>query len=291
MLDPETLSRGELLGIFARRVVEGYRVGEHRSPFNGFAIEFSQHREYAPGDDPRHLDWKILGRADKYYIKQYEQDTNFVAHLLVDGSASMAYGSGAITKMHYARALAACLGFLILQQRDAVTATLFDDRLRETFVRTDSLPKIHHLCTRLAAFEPERAGSLRACLQDYAAHITSRGIVILIGDFLDDPAEFQQGLRRLCLTRSEVIVFQVLDPEELRFNLEGNIRFIGLEDATRIQTDPSNLRRSYLKAFEAHQRAVRLACEQCGVHHTVCDTGRSLAEALTGYLAFRSRAG
>lgn len=291
LLDPDTLSRAEPLGMMARRVVEGYRVGEHRSPFNGFAIEFSQHREYSPGDDPRHLDWKILGRSDKYYIKQYEQDTNFVAHLLVDGSASMAFGSGKVTKMHYARGLAACLAYLILQQRDAVTATLFDDRPRDTFQRTDSLGKIHNLCSRLTAFEPVRPGNLRACLEDYAARLTARGIVVLISDLLDDPAEFMHGLRRLSLTRSEVVVFQLLDHEELTFPLQGNVRFIGLEDDTRLQTNPADLRKSYLAALAEHQKAVRRACEQCGVHYTLCDTSRPLAEALSGYLAFRKRAG
>lgn len=290
LLDPDTLSRAEPLGLFARKVVEGYRVGEHRSPFNGFAIEFSQHREYAPGDDPRHLDWKILGRADKYYIKQYEQDTNFVAHLLVDGSASMAFGSGKVSKIHYARALAACLGFLVLQQRDAVAATIFDDRPRETFQRTDSLGKIHQLCAQLTRFNPSRPGNLRACLQDYAARLTARGIVVLISDLLDDPADLLAGLRRLSLTRSEIIVFQVLDHEEIAFPLEGNIRFLGMEDDTRLQTNPADLRKGYLEAFAAHQRAVRSACEQCGVHHTLCDTSRPLAEALSGYLAFRAKA-
>lgn len=290
LLDPDTLSRAEPLGLFARRVVEGYRVGEHRSPFNGFAIEFSQHREYSPGDDPRHLDWKIIGRSDKYYIKQYEQDTNFVAHLLLDGSASMSYGSGPVTKIHYARGLAACLAYLILRQRDAVTATLFDDRPRETFPRTDSLGKLHNLCLRLAAFTPGRAGNLRACLQDYAARLAARGIVVVIGDLLDDPADLLQGLRRLSLTRSEVIVFQVLDNEEITFPLDGNVRFIGLEDDVRLQTSPADLRQSYLAAFRDHQKAVRRACEQCGVHYTLCDTSRPLAEALTGYLAFRSKA-
>ncbi len=291
LLDPQTLSRAEPLGLFARRVVEGYRVGEHRSPFNGFAIEFSQHREYTPGDDPRHLDWKILGRADKYYIKQYEQDTNFVAHLLLDASASMAFGSGPVTKIHYARGLAACLGFLILQQRDAVTATIFDDRPRSTFPRTDSLGKAQQLCKVLTDLEPSRPGNLRACLQDYAARLSARGIVVVIGDFLDDPADLLQALRRLSLTRSEVIVFQVLDHEEISFPLEGNIRFIGLEDDSRLQTNPADLRKSYLAAFHEHQKAVRRACEQCGVHYTLCDTSRPLAEALTGYLAFRSKAG
>ncbi len=290
LLDPVALSRAETLGLYARRIVEGYRVGEHRSPFQGFALEFAQHREYAPGDDPRHIDWKVLGRSDKYYIKQYEQDTNFVAHLLCDFSASMAYGSTALTKCHYARALAACLAFTILQQRDAVTATFFDDTLRETFPRTDSPGRIHDLCTRLTDNQPRGTGRLQTCLQDYATRLTSRGIVVVISDLLDEPTEFLAGIRRLSLARSEVIVFQVLDPAELTFSLDGMVKFIGLEDVAELTGNPGDLRRAYLAALEAHQTAVRRACEQCGVHYTLCDTGRPLAEALTGYLAFRARA-
>src|SRR5690606_18733031 len=137
LLDPDAVSRAEALGIMARRIVEGYRVGEHRSPYHGFAIEFAQHREYAPGDDTRHLDWKVLGRSDRYYIRQYEQDTNFVTHLVVDGSASMNYGSGELTKLQFAKILAACLAHVVLLQRDAVALALVDGEVREYLPRTD----------------------------------------------------------------------------------------------------------------------------------------------------------
>lgn len=273
----------------ARRIVEGYRVGEHRSPLRGFAIEFSQHREYTPGDDPRHLDWKVLGRSDRYYIKQYEQDTNYVAHLLVDGSESMNYGSGKLTKLHYAKALAACLGYLVLQQRDAVALTIFDDVLRDQLPRTDNFQRIHHIAARLAAFQASRPGKLAACLQSYAAQIKSRGIVVLIGDFLDDPAALRQALSRVTLGGSEAIVFQVLDHQEINFRFEGTVKFIGLEAAGEVLVSPADLRKGYLKEFEAHQREVHRVCEQCGVHHVLCDTAKPLHEALTGYLSFRSK--
>jgi uncharacterized protein (DUF58 family) len=289
LLDPAALTRAETLGLLARKVVEGYRVGDHRSPFNGFAIEFSQHREYSPGDDPRHLDWKILGRADKYYIKQYEQDTNYVAHLLLDYSASMNFASGKLTKLDYARALVACLSLVVLNQRDGVTATFFDDRLRDTFVRTDSPGRIHDLCARLVALEGKQPGRLGACLTDYAARLKARGIVLIVSDLLDDPEEFMQGLRRLALSKSEVIVFQVLDHEELTFPLDGTVKFIGLEESTILQTSPADLRKAYLAALEAHQNRIRKACEQCGAHYTLCDTSRPLAETLSAYLGFRQR--
>src|SRR6187401_2678926 len=153
-LDTAAIERAELLGIQARQVVEGYLAGAHRSPFRGFAIEFAQHREYVPGDDTRHLDWKVLGRSDRYYIKQYEQETNYVAHLLLDGSESMKYGSGKVSKLDYGRTMAACLAYLILLQRDAVAVGIFDASLREYQPRTDSMAKIHQICHTLANFVP-----------------------------------------------------------------------------------------------------------------------------------------
>src|SRR6187455_475535 len=145
LLDPVTISRAESLGLNARFIVEGYMAGEHKSPYRGFAIEFAQHREYTTGDDLRHLDWKVLGRTDRYYIKQYEQDTNFVAHLVVDGSESMTYGSVGLTKLDYAKVLAACLAYIVLGQSDAVAVNIFDTEVRDRFERTDNRGKIHEI--------------------------------------------------------------------------------------------------------------------------------------------------
>jgi uncharacterized protein (DUF58 family) len=169
LLDPDAVSHGTALGLLARRIVEGYRVGEHRSPFKGFAIEFAQHREYVPGDDTRHLDWKVLGRSDRYYIKQYEQDTNFVAQLVVDVSTSMNYASGKISKLHYAKALAACLAYIILSQRDAIALSLFDSMVCESIPRTDNIGRLPHLMDRLAAFAPSGQTRLRPALEQVAS--------------------------------------------------------------------------------------------------------------------------
>src|SRR5471032_2106938 len=179
-LDPAAISRGENLGLLARTVVEGFQVGNHRSPFRGFAIEFAQHREYTSGDDVRHLDWKVLGRTDRYYIKQYEQDTNFVVHLLLDGSESMTYGSGKVTKLHYAKVLAASLAYLVLLQRDAVALHVFDTEMRETMTRTDSMAKIHTIMARLSAFQATRQTRIGPALSDIARMTKARGIVMVI---------------------------------------------------------------------------------------------------------------
>lgn len=290
-LDPDAVSRGESLGLMARKIVEGYRVGEHRSPFHGFAIEFAQHREYTAGDDIRRLDWKVLGRSDRYYIKQYEQDTNYVAHLVVDGSKSMNYGSAAVTKLQFAKALAACLAYVILAQRDAAALALFDSEMREYLPRTDSLGRIGHIMDRLAAFKATGQTRIGAALEQVAAQARSRGIVILISDLFDNEEDLQRGLQRLSFSGNEVVVFHTLDSFELTFPFTGTCKFEDLEGSAELQISPAEIRKSYLKNFDAFRERVRLLCEKYNAHYVLADTGKSLAEVLSGYLAFRRKAG
>ena len=289
LLDPDAIARGENLGILARTVVEGYRVGEHRSPYRGFAIEFAQHREYTVGDDPRHLDWKVLGRTDRYYIKQYEQDTNLVMHLLVDGSESMTYGSEKITKLHYAKALAACLAYLVLVQRDAVSVSIFDTATREHMVRTDSLGKIHHIMDRLAAFEATEKTSLGRAMEDIARVARARGLVCVMSDLFDDEEGFLRGLQQLRFQGHEVIVFHILDQAELEFNFDGQVRFVGLEGSPTLELSPATIRKSYLAEFDAMKQRMKQACESTGSHYVLANTSQPLAEVLSGYLVFRHR--
>src|SRR5260221_9091502 len=191
-LDPEAINRAEALGLHSRYVVEGYMESEHKSPFRGFAIEFTQHREYVPGDDTRHLDWKVLGRTDRYYLKQYEQETNYVAHIVLDGSESMKYGSvgrpnGApLTKFQYGKVLAACLTYLILHQRDAVAVGVFDTQINKFIPRTGNLPSIHNVMNMRAAFEPQSQTNIGHVLHTLAGQIKRKGIIIVISDLFDD---------------------------------------------------------------------------------------------------------
>src|SRR5437764_5860308 len=171
LLDPIAISRAESLGLNARFIVEGYMAGEHKSPYRGFAVEFAQHREYTHGDDTRHLDWKVLGRTDRYYIKQYEQETNYVANILLDGSESMKYGSGKLSKLQYGKMMAACLAYLILHQGDAVALGLFDTVLRDYTARTDNQAHIHRLMSQLPAFDPRDQTSMPTGLHDMATPI------------------------------------------------------------------------------------------------------------------------
>ena len=289
LLAPEVISKAEALGLHARFVVEGYMAGEHKSPYRGFAVEFAQHREYSHGDDTRHLDWKVLGRTDRYYIKQYEQETNYVANILLDGSESMKYGSGKLTKLQYGKVIAACLSYLILNQRDAVALGLFDTNMRDYAPRSDSKATVHNLIARLAAFEPRAQTNIGAVLHDMARQTRRKGIVIVISDFFDDEQAVLSGIQHLRFGGNEVIVFHVMDPYELEFPFVGLVEFEGLEQAPKILTRPGEIRKSYLREVEAFRQRLRDGCERNNCHYVLVNTSQSLDEVLSAYLAFRLR--
>jgi uncharacterized protein (DUF58 family) len=289
LLDPLAISRAETLGLNARFIVEGYMAGEHKSPYRGFAIEFAQHREYTHGDDIRHLDWKVLGRTDRYYIKQYEQETNYVAHILLDGSESMKYGSGKITKLHYGKMMAACLAYLILHQRDAVAMALFDTTVRDYTPRSDNRETLHNLMSKLAAFDPTSQTNIGSVLHDMAHQIKRKGIVILISDCFDDEQKILQGIQHLRFGGNEVILFHVLDPYEIDFPFEGLVEFEGLEQMPKIMTRPGEIRKTYLREIESFRHRLRDGCEKNNCHYVLVNTAQALHEVLSGYLAFRLR--
>jgi len=289
LLDPATISQAEHLGLQARFIVEGFMSGEHKSPFRGFAIEFTQHREYVPGDDLRHLDWKVLGRTDRYYLKQYEQETNYVAHILLDGSESMNYGSGAVSKLQYGKLMAACLSYLVLLQRDAVALGIFDSQMRQTIQRTGSLNSIHNIMNVLADFHPTRTTNIATVLHTLAGQIRRRGIVIIISDFFDDEEKILEGIQHLRFGGSEVIVFHVLDPFELEFPFQGTVEFQGLENIPKVMARPHEIRKSYLQQINNFVTRIREGCERNNCHYLQVNTAHALHEVLTGYLAFRLR--
>jgi len=287
LLDPVAISRAETLGMHARYLVEGYMAGEHKSPYHGFAIEFAQHREYAPGDDLRYLDWKALGRTDRYYIKQFEQETNYVAHILLDGSESMKYGSTGYAKLAYGKMLAACLSYLILHQRDAVALDIFDTETREYLPRSNSHAMIHKVLATLAAFEPARQTNIAAILHEMARQVRRRGIVVIISDLFDDEEKIMEGIQHLRFGGSEVVVFHLMDPAELEFKFNGLVEFVGLEAIPNILTRPQEIRASYQAEVERFRSTLRSGCEKNHVHFVPVNTAQPLHEVLSGYLAFR----
>ncbi len=291
LLDPKTLSRADSLGMNARFIVEGYMVGEHRSPYHGFAVEFAQHREYTPGDDVRHLDWKVLGKTDRHYIKQYEQETNYIAHLLIDSSESMRYGSGDVTKWHYAKMMAACLSYLILKQRDATALGIFHESLQTYLPRSDNRSQLLNIMSSLAAASPSGRTRLGSVLDDLARQLQHKGIVIVISDFFDEHDNaLLRGLQHLRFEGHEIIAFHVLDPYEIEFPLTGLVEFEGMEGLPNLKTRPAEIRESYLEEFDRHTRWLKdtLAKHQC--HYVQVNTARPFDEVLAGYLAFRHEA-
>jgi uncharacterized protein (DUF58 family) len=287
LLDADTLARADKLGMAARFIVEGYMAGEHKSPYRGFAIEFSQHREYSPGDDVRHLDWKVLGKTDRYYIKQYEQETNFVAHILVDGSESMQYGSGENSKLDYAKVAAACLAFLIIKQRDAVSLSLFDDSVREELPRGNTQNHLFNILEKLVQFNPQGATDLAGQLHALANRSQRKGLVIVISDFFDDEEAVLESVQHLRFVGHEVIGMQILDHDEIVFPFNGLVEFEGLENIENLKTRPTEIRKSYMKEFSDFQKKLKEGFSRNSSHFLECDTSKPLNDVLGAYLTFR----
>ncbi|MFT5107260.1 MAG: hypothetical protein ACI8XO_002529 [Verrucomicrobiales bacterium] len=273
----------------ARFVVEGYMAGEHKSPYRGFAIEFSQHREYSQGDDIRHLDQKVLARTDRNYIKQYEQETNFVANILVDASESMSYKSGEVSKLDYAKQIAACFAYLIIQQRDAVALGVFDEEIKEYIPRSDNRRTLFNIMSKLASIEASDKTDTAAVLHTIAKQLRRKGIIIIISDFFDNEDGLLKGIQHLRHGGHEVIAMQVLDPYEKEFPFTGLVEFEGMEGQENQKTRPSEIRKTYLKEFAAFQKKLRKGCEKNQCHFKEFTTDQPLHETLTSYLAFRQR--
>lgn len=286
-LKPEVLARAEALGLKARRIVEGLRVGDHKSPYKGFSVEFVQHREYVPGDDIRHIDWKSYGRSDRYTIKQYEQETNFTAHLLVDASNSMRYGSGPSNKLEYAKLLAASLAYLILRQRDAVGLRVFNTEVVAELPPSSQLGHLNSLTRTLEEIQPQERTAIAPLLDRVADQVRRRGIVILISDCFEEVEPLLTGLRHLRFRGHEVILFHILHHDEVEFPLDGNIRFVALEGMEELLTQPHLIRPAYLRLVQQYLRDLRKGCEASGVDYVQMLTNRALGNALAEYLARR----
>ena len=244
-LSPRTLSKLTGLELKARLIVEGFVAGMHKSPYHGFSIEFAEHREYVPGDDLRYVDWKVYGRSDRFYLKQYEEETNFACYLLLDTSESMKYRSdeAAVSKLEYAQYAAAALAYLILQQHDAAGLATYDAAVRQ-FVRASSHPShLKQVCHVMEQSPPAGETSMGPIFHDLAERIKKRGLVIILSDLFDDVESLMMGLKHLRYRRHEVIVMQVIDPAEQEFPFEEATLFRGLEGLPEQMTEPRSLRR------------------------------------------------
>lgn len=287
-VDPETLNRLAGRGLEPRGLVAGTLAGNHKSPFSGFAVEFASHREYVPGDDPKHIDWRVYFTRDKYFIKQYEMETNLVCHLVLDTSASMRYGAGPQQKLLAAARLATTLGYAVVRQGDKVTLATCDESVIDFVPPGNSMGQIVRMTERLDALKPTRKTRLPECLLDLCGRFGRRGIVLVFSDFFTDVARLEKAIERLRFSRHEVVLFQVLHPDELEFRFEGNVKFRGLEVDEQLLTQPAELRKQYLEALTRFNETLEDACLRNKVERVVVDTGRNPAEVLVDYLNARS---
>ncbi len=251
-LDPSSLDRFGRLELLARLVVEGVMSGLHKSPFKGFSVEFAEHRHYGPGDEIRHIDWRAFGKTDRYYVKEYEEETNLKAYLVVDTSGSMGYAGRTMSKFEYARQLAAGLAYLMISQRDAVGLVTFDDAIRTMIPALSAPSHFSVLCKSLSDACPGGETPLSGILHALAERIRRRGLVVILSDGFDKLDDLTSALQHLRHRRHEVLFFQVLAPEEEDFPFRRPARFRNLENFDqRLLVDPAAMRKAYLEKFDA----------------------------------------
>jgi uncharacterized protein (DUF58 family) len=288
-LDPHTLASVEGLDLQARMVVEGYVAGMHPSPYHGFSVEFAEHREYVPGDDIRHVDWKVWSKTDKLYLKQYEEETNLLCYLLLDTSESMAYASADnVSKLQYAQFIVAALAYLVLQQQDSVGLVVFDDAVRRYLKpagQTSQLKEVLHMLDVTPAREKSDLGLV---FNDLAERFKKRGVVAVFSDLFDDVARIVTGLKHFRHRRHEVIVFHILDPAELDFPFRDTTLFKGLEGMPEILTDPHSLKRAYQAELGSFLGDLEKGCRMVDIDYVPLRTDQTLDVALSSYLASRS---
>jgi uncharacterized protein (DUF58 family) len=291
LVDPAALMRIKSLQVRARVAVEGFIKGIHRSPYHGFSVEFTEYREYSPGDDPRYLDWKLFARSDRYYVKRFEDETNVRCHLVVDASRSMGYGSGPYRKIDYARTAAATIAYFLNAQRDAVGLVSFEDRI------TDYLPPRHrpgHFRRLIGLLEREpegRATDLAGPLERVAATVRKRGLVVLISDMLAPADAIRTGLGCLAARGHDVVVLRTLDPAETGFAFEAPAMFIDLESGRELYVDPEGAKAEYLRRFSAHAASVERSCIELGVEFATIGIDWPLERVLFDLLRARMRLG
>lgn len=297
-LDPRTLARIASLDLRARLIVEGLMTGMHRSPYQGISVEFAQHRPYVAGDDIRHVDWKVLGKTDRVYLKQYQEETNLHLICVVDSSESMGYGtvgseisnlkSQIWTKYDHATAIAASLSYMAIQQQDSVGLAVFDNELRK-YLKPSNSPGQWKTITHELTIVPRLAKTGTGHVLDQLAEkLTHRSLIVVLSDFFDDIAALQRGLRHLRHKKHELMVFQILDPMEVEFPFEDVTLFKGLEGMGELLTEPRALRAGYLEQLSEFTEQMKKMCRSMHIDFTRMNSGDALDVTLSGFLATRA---
>jgi uncharacterized protein (DUF58 family) len=292
-LDPRVLARVHSLDLRARLIIEGLMTGMHRSPYQGISVEFAQHRQYVVGDDPRHVDWKVFGKTDKIYLKQYLQETDLHLICVVDASESMAYssvgeGDARWSKFDHATSIAAALSYMAIQQQDSAGLAIFDQDLKH-FVKPSNSPRQWKVITHDLALTPRlRKTNTARILDQLAEKLHHRSVIVLLSDFFDDIENLKKGLRHLRYKKHEVMAFQILDPAEITFPFEETTMFKGLEELGDLLTEPRALREGYIAELQSFTDELSKMCRGMHIDFTRISSGEPLDVALSGFLATRA---
>tara|TARA_Y100001970_G_scaffold278343_1_gene383894 strand:- start:1430 stop:2323 length:894 start_codon:yes stop_codon:yes gene_type:complete len=287
-LDPNTFSKINNLALRAKHVVDGFIIGLHKSPFHGFSAEFSDHRLYQKGDEIKHIDWKLWAKTDRFYVKQFEEETNLRCQILLDQSKSMQFQSINISKIDYSVNLSASLMYLMLKQQDAVGLSIFDSKIRTHIEPNSKQSHLNKLYSQLSSIKPKGQTDVSSMLHRTAEGIKKRGLIILISDLCDDVDKIVSGLKHFKFKGHELIVFHILDPQELLLSYKNKTKFIDLETEAIIETDPWHIRDEYIKKINEHINNLKNICGKNKIDYVQLKTDQSLDTALTSYLRKRT---
>ena len=288
-LEPETVARLSNMGLIGRLVVEGFITGLHKSPHKGFSVEFAEHRQYVPGDDLRYMDWNVYARTDHYFIKQFEEETNVRAYLLLDRSSSMGFGTGEVSKLDYASYLTAALSYLMIQQRDAVGLVTFDSQVRRLLPPRSRPTQLRAILEELENLEPGEGSDISRTFHELAENIKRRSLIIILSDLLDKPDNVLPALQHFRHKKHEVLIFHILDRQELEFEYEDYSTFQDLETGRHLPLDPTFFRQSYLERIKAFQERYRRFASEQRMDYLMLDTSTPYDRSLMAYLSKRAR--
>lgn len=290
-LKPEIVSKLKSMEMRARMVVEGFIAGLHKSPYHGFSVEFAEHRQYMPGDEIKHIDWKVLGKTDRFYVKQFEEETNLKSYLLLDASASMGYSSNGITKLQYASYLAAALTYLMIRQRDAVGLLTFDHKIRKYLPPRSIKSYLHLILKEFEKLESAEVTDVSNTFHEMAERINRRGLVVVLSDLYDDPDKIMLALKHFRHKKHEVIVFHILDPLEINFTFKKEAVFKDMETGEEISTQPWHIQREYQEKVKQFIDNYKRQCRQNQIDYALINTEMDFDRALIEYMIKRKRIG
>ena len=289
-LDPVVISKLKTLELRARMVVEGFKVGLHRSPYHGFSVEFSEHRPYMQGDALKNVDWKVYAKSEKYFIKQFEEETNLLSHIFVDASKSMQFkNSGKVSKIDYATILAAALAYVMIDQQDSVGLAIYSDRIHTYLPPKSNRVYLKTLLSALNQIHPGGTTSTSKCLDSVAEKIKKRGLTIIISDYFDDMNSILTALKHIHYKKNEVLVFQILDPIEKSFGFDRDSVFVDLETDEQMTTQPHQIQRAYQQAMNEYLNKLKTECLNFGIEYNLIDTSQPFDKALMSYFAKRAK--